>query len=768
MSNYQITPTPKQADFITNTSKFSCYSGGYGCLAGESKVFNPVTGRHTRIDQLQYGHVYSKQFKGYGINWATRPKKYKKTKLYKVVTERGNTITVTMKHKFFTKDGWEPLSVLKQTLQPLLVYGGFHPLTILGIFPSILLSGVRSFWKKVQGFLWNCFSYYRLCDERLLWVRAISLVYPPSRADAVLRILLSSRRDDLWLRRERSHLYQSAYLLSKNRFSYQQDPLDEGEAIYNEQITFGQPFGTSQLPKKFLLKTSLQDKVVEFFQGLRGGFWTWYYNHTLRYEKVKSISFERTDFYYDLNVPFFNNYFAEGFVNHNSGKTYACCLKALALSSYPNNVGLIGRLSYPELRDTTRKTFFEVCPPEYYDDKQGGRWSPTENHLRLTNGSEIMFRHLDTISEAELKSMNLGWFYIDQAEEISVAVWRVLLSRLRLNRVPRRYGFISCNPEPGSWIETEFKRPYDEGRLKNDYFYIDSTTYDNPFNPPDYISSLVANYPEEMRKRFIEGRWDVMENQIYTEFDTRVHVVRPFDIPKEWEKIVGLDHGMVNPTGILKAAIDYDYNIYIYDEYYQPGVVSAHAKALHQMTDNDEISLWVIDPSTRNKTREKDGMMWSVMEEYEDYGFYFVAGNNSMLAGINRVKEWLRIRQDRINPTTHKKPSPRLFIFQNCVNLINEIKGYKWKKLRTMGNRNELEKPVDYADHLLDALRYIIMARFPPPERTVRGVSFVTEADRSSKNTMAQNSPNFSKDEEFGSLNTSLTGESESYGEDTD
>ena len=135
-----------------------------------------------------------------------------------------------------------------------------------------------------------------------------------------------------------------------------------------------------------------------------------------------------------------------------SGKTFAGCLKGLLLSQYPNNRGLVGRLTYPELRTTTRKTFFELCPPEWYDDKQGGYWKQSENTLKLINGSEVLFIHMDTVSEKELLSLNIGWFFIDQAEEISERVFQILQSRLRLTTVPRRYGLLACNPEAGNWI----------------------------------------------------------------------------------------------------------------------------------------------------------------------------------------------------------------------------------------------------------------------------------------------------------------------------
>lgn len=422
---------------------------------------------------------------------------------------------------------------------------------------------------------------------------------------------------------------------------------------------------------------------------------------------------------------------------YGSGKTMAGCLKAMMLSSYPGNRGLIGRLTYPELRNTTRKTFFELCPPEYYDEKEGGRWTPTENYLRLINGSEILFVHLDTIAESELRSLNLGWFFIDQAEEIGLPVIRVLQSRIRLNTVPRRYGFFTCNPEPGTWIEEMFVKPYVKGEIDSNIFYANVTTYENPYLPPDVIQDLEKRYPSEYRKRYLEGSWAVLEDLIYKEFNSDIHVITPFKIPPGWEKIVSLDHGMVNPAGVLWGAIDYDYNVFIFDEYYSPGIVSEHSKAIKQQTGDQEISLWLIDPSTQTRTREKDNKMWSVLEEYEDNGLYFIPANNEKLAGINRVKEFLMVQEGRINPITRDKKSPRLFIFRNCINLISELRQYKWKKMRSLQMRNAPETAVDYADHLCDALYYMILSRFPPPVRKPYGDQMILPADRLNANIIS-------------------------------
>jgi PBSX family phage terminase large subunit len=426
--------------------------------------------------------------------------------------------------------------------------------------------------------------------------------------------------------------------------------------------------------------------------------------------------------------------FSGGF---GSGKTVALVMKAILISQImPGNFGLIGRLTYPELRDTTQKTFFDFCPSDWYAPENGGVWNKSENYLKLYNGSEIIFRHLDSISEKELLSLNLGWFAIDQAEEIPETVFSILQSRLRKNEVPRRYGFLICNPAGHNWLWKNF-HPDSPDKLKNS-FYVEATTYDNKKNlPEEYIKSMESSYSPEMIKRYLYGSWDVFEGQVFLEFDKKVHVIDPFDIPDSWEKIISIDHGLVNPTAALWGAIDKEGNLFIYNEHYEAGKpVSYHARKIKEITGRQKISLIVIDPSTQAKTREKDGFPFSVIQEYNDCGLYPVPGNNDVSASINRIKEYLKVIPDRPHPIIKDKlGAPKLFIFRNCVKTIDEITKYHWRKVNTFSGRNPLEKTADIDDHTVDALRYMIMTRWPSTpkkEEVVMRRSFFNEEDSES------------------------------------
>lgn len=185
-----------------------------------------------------------------------------------------------------------------------------------------------------------------------------------------------------------------------------------------------------------------------------------------------------------------------------SGKTLVLCHKIMQHLDYPDNYGLLGRLTYQELQDTTQQTFFEVCPPNLIRN-----YSRSEQRLYMKNGSQLIFRHLDTVSEAEIKSLNLGFFAIDQVEEIPENVFLGLRGRLRRKVGGRddkyvHQGMMSCNPAL-FWGYRLYKQENDP-----DYELFESSTMDNAKHlPPEYIADLLK-YPEQWKRQYVYGIWD--------------------------------------------------------------------------------------------------------------------------------------------------------------------------------------------------------------------------------------------------------------------
>lgn len=180
-----------------------------------------------------------------------------------------------------------------------------------------------------------------------------------------------------------------------------------------------------------------------------------------------------------------------------AGKSFAGCMEALKQSMlFKGNIGLIGRKDFSDLRDTTLKTFLDICPPEIIKS-----YNKTEHHVIFKNDSEIYFRDLK--ERASLGSLELGWFYIDEAEEVGEDVYLYLKGRLSSPKTKRQCGWLTSNPpNEDHWLYRHFQ-------LKEtpDSELIHASTYENRSNLPEgYIEGL-ETMPESWRKKYLMGEW---------------------------------------------------------------------------------------------------------------------------------------------------------------------------------------------------------------------------------------------------------------------
>jgi len=373
-----------------------------------------------------------------------------------------------------------------------------------------------------------------------------------------------------------------------------------------------------------------------------------------------------------------------------NGKTESLCWRGLLLAlRFPGALGLIGRATYPELRDSTLRSFFDVCPPELIRD-----FHKQENKLTLVNQAEILFRAFD--DPRKVLSMNLGWFGVDQIEEISEEMYLQLMGRLRAKEC--RYAFGVGNPEP-NWVKRRFK---DIQGKDQDLLLIEATTMENPHLPKDYVENLIKNYPDFWVKRYVYGDWNTFEGQVFSEFAESKDVIDPFEIPKGWREEYVVDYGYRNPFACLKFVIDYDDNYYVVAEHYErEKILSYHAAQIKAMGYAKGKTLY-IDPSTSAKTRTKNEMQVSIMDELVDEGVYPIPANND-ISGIMRANQAFK--------------DGRLKIFRSCVNTIREVSELRWKKVKPGWDKNIPEEIEDKDDHTTDIIKYFMNMRPSAPVR---------------------------------------------------
>ena len=427
------------------------------------------------------------------------------------------------------------------------------------------------------------------------------------------------------------------------------------------------------------------------------------------------------------------------------GKSVALCAEALRFSlTWPGNRGFMGRHEAEAFRRTTLVTLLRLI--NEIEDLTATKLlasmghNQTKKELQFVNGSMITYGGLGEADSLDrIKSLEIGWFCVDEASETNLNVINMLKARLRWKlpsgAYPRYFGLFASNPEPG-WLKNTFVIPQQQGEPLEDHIFIQSLVKDNPWLPPGYIDDLKRDNPESWVRRYINGSWEAVEGQIWPEFDFDIHVFPNEEFPNleipypnlnKFEPFGGLDHGQTNPTCLLLAYTDEDDNIFIYDEYYQSGLVSSHCQNIKTSYKPELIDEIYGDPSMFAKTKEKEGVSWSIADEYSDYGITLLRGNNNREAGWNRVGEYLKVDKDRIHPLIIDKiGSPRLFISRRCRNLIREIPEYIWK--RTPDNVNPKEDARKLNDHACDTVRYIVMSLPSPyeqPEDKIKEGSFL-------------------------------------------
>lgn len=395
-----------------------------------------------------------------------------------------------------------------------------------------------------------------------------------------------------------------------------------------------------------------------------------------------------------------------------SAKTTIGCLTTLALAiKYPGDY-LVCRQFLPELKLTTYKTFLSICPPELIVEH---RIADMIIKIRSSDGktSDVIFRGLDEPSKH--RSLNLNAAYIDESSQVSEEAFVLLQSRLR-GRFIRKI-FMTTNPAGHDWQYRLFiKQDALSLEAKRQFKLIHAPSTENIFLPEGYVKSMMLTYSKERIDREIMASFDAFQGQIYTEFRRDIHVIKPFAIPTEWTKFVGMDHGYVNPTCAIWIASDYDGTLYAYREFYQSGWIieeickgkKTQGPGLIETNRKDKIEGIWIDPSTRaDRGKESD---FSTYLEHLPKDWPLLPANNSVQTGIDRLKEYLKV-----NPKTGK---PRLYIFDTCGNLIDELVKYKWKELSAglTNTNNQKEEPVKKDDHACDALRYAVMSRPDSPK----------------------------------------------------
>ncbi len=239
-----------------------------------------------------------------------------------------------------------------------------------------------------------------------------------------------------------------------------------------------------------------------------------------------------------------------------------------------------------------------------------------------------------------------------------------------------------------------FHEIYQKGQLPNrDWKSWRFPSINNPFLPKEEIEAARASTDPATFAQEWEADFRMFKGLIYKDFSD-IHI-KEKDINPGSTFYRSMDFGSSNPTVCLWIEVDRDDNIYIFDEYYEPGhSIDYHAGMVKARNPTLDFRATFGDPSALQE--HLDYARWQLYITPATRFFTSDKGTSEswVKLGISKVSEYLRP-----DPVTK---SPKLLIHPNCKNLIREFQGYEWDEIRGI----TVDKPKKVDDHALDALRY--------------------------------------------------------------
>ena len=383
------------------------------------------------------------------------------------------------------------------------------------------------------------------------------------------------------------------------------------------------------------------------------------------------------------------------------GKSWAVRKKAMLLSLHYAGIRiLILRRTYPELRENH-------ILPLMTDLKGIAAYRETDKSFTFANGSRIKFGYCDSESDLlQYQGNEYDVIFLDEATQLPEEWFKVFTACLRgANPFPKRM-YLTCNPGGvgHEWVKRLFiDREYRTGENPEDYCFIPAKVYDNTAllaQDTGYVGML-ESLPEELRRAWLEGDWNVFAGQYFPEWREELHVVEPFCIPAGWRRYFTMDYGLDMLAGYW-IAVDWAGRAYVYRELYESGLIMSEAARRIREATNEEIYAWYAPPDLWNRRQDTRR---SVADAFAEYGIPLVRAQNSRVQGWLNLREWLKPTVDETGA-----PSAGLRVFRSCVNLIKSLPALQHDP---QNPEDAATEPHQYT-HAPDALRYFVAGRPAP------------------------------------------------------
>lgn len=323
--------------------------------------------------------------------------------------------------------------------------------------------------------------------------------------------------------------------------------------------------------------------------------------------------------------------------------------------SNPNKSTSIVRKSFPSLRASVMRDFFEVLKDlNLYNERDHNK---SEQIYKFKNGSTVEFFSIDNAQKVRGRKRDI--LFANEANELSFEDYNQLNFRTT-NKL-----YLDFNPsDTHHWLYNLMTRP--EATL------IKSTYKDNTFLDKSIVKQIedLILVDEDYYRIYALGEQSIAKSTIYTH--QQIVDECPFEIK---DTLYGLDFGFNHPTSLVECSFSDDNKIFTKEIIYRDKLTSSDL-----IREMDSLNI------SKDKYIICDYARPEIIEDLRRAGYNAKNADKSVKDGIDAVK------------------SSQLFVSKESVNMLNEFRSYKWK---TNGDRIT-DEPVKLWDDAMDAMRYAI------------------------------------------------------------
>lgn len=313
-------------------------------------------------------------------------------------------------------------------------------------------------------------------------------------------------------------------------------------------------------------------------------------------------------------------------------------------------------------------------------------WKVTKSPLELVyipTGQRILFVGLDDplkITSISVPKGVLCWLWLEEAYEVtSEEAFDRLDESIRGQLPPGLFTQLTLTFNPWSdkcWIKKRFFDVKDPNVLA-----ITTNYMMNEFlSESDHV--LFEQMKKNPRRYRVAGLgdWGVVDGLVYDSYEEKVFNIDEVRKRPGVKSAFGLDFGYTNdPTALFCGLVDKGSRcIYVFDELYERGLT------------NNKIAEKIVGMGYAKERIIADAAEPKSIAELREAGLYRIhpsrKGKDSINNGIQRIQDY------------------HIIVHPRCVNFLMEISTYCWD--RDKQTDQLINKPVDYNNHLMDAMRY--------------------------------------------------------------